>query len=150
VAARAPGAAASSEVTGAPALPATSLDLRDLFEAHSPDLRPSDKVRALAGQRVRLVGFMAEMELPPQGAFYLTPRPVHCDEAGGGTADLPPETVLVIVSSAKGQSVPYLRGALEAIGVLDIGNRAGVDGRVSAFRLVLDGSSPSPQKEGKK
>jgi hypothetical protein len=41
-----------------------------------------------------MVGFMAELELPLRGAFFLTPRPLHGDEAGGGTAELPLDAAL--------------------------------------------------------
>jgi hypothetical protein len=44
-----------------------------------PKLAPSPRLAALAGRRVRLIGFMAELEDPPRGAFYLTARPVRCD-----------------------------------------------------------------------
>jgi len=103
----------------------------------------SAKTKALAGRRVRLVGFMAEMELPIPGAFYLVPQPVECDEAGGGTADLMPTSVLVISESARGQVVPHVPGALEVTGVLEVGNLPGPDGRMSAFRLRLDRGAAS-------
>jgi hypothetical protein len=86
-----------------------------------------------------MVGFMAEMEIPPRGGFYLAPRPVRCDEAGGGTADLPLESVLVVSPSAADATVAFLPGPLEATGILEVGNRPDADGRISAIRLVLDG-----------
>jgi hypothetical protein len=89
---------------------------------------------------VRLVGFMAQLELPPRGAFYLVPRPVRCDESGAGTADLPPESVLVLSASSAGRVVPFLAGALELTGTLELGNQPDSEGRVSAFRLRLDAS----------
>src|SRR5216117_3914033 len=75
--------------------PAETLSFDDFFERGGP-LRLSEKVKSLSGRRVRLVGFMAHMSMPPTGAFYLVPMPVRCDEAGGGTADLPPASVLVL------------------------------------------------------
>jgi len=127
-------------VNGLP--PAPPLAWSDLLEPGA-SLAPSAKTRALAGQRVRLVGFMAEMELPIPGAFYLVPRPVECDEAGGGTADLMPTSVLVLSESARGQVVPHVSGALDVTGVLEVGNLPGPDGRTSALRLRLDHGSAS-------
>jgi hypothetical protein len=123
---------------------AQRLEFREFF-APGAGLALTRKLRALSGQRVRLVGFMAQLELPPRGAFYLVPRPVRCDESGGGTADLPPESVLVISASSAGQAVPFLAGALEVAGVLEVGNQPDSEGRVSAFQLRLDADRPSPR-----
>jgi len=123
-----------------PARPvAQRLDFGEFFEPGA-GLHPSPGLRSLAGQRVRLVGFMAQLELPPRGAFYLVPRPVRCDESGAGTADLPPESVLVLSASSAGRVVPFLAGALELTGTLELGNQPDSEGRVSAFRLRLDAS----------
>jgi len=137
------GAAPSTEPAVPAAVPeAAPLAFTELFEAGAA-LRPTAKALGLAGQRVRLVGFMAQMELPPAGAFYLVPRPVRCDEAGSGTGDLPPESVLVISPASAGKAVAFVPGALEVAGTFEIGNRVDADGRVSAFRLRLDLSPPS-------
>jgi hypothetical protein len=120
-------------------LSADQLEFSEFFE-RGPGLRPSEKLRSLAGKRVRLVGFMAQLELPPTGAFYLVPRPVHCDESGGGTADLPPESVLVLSAGSTGKVVPFLAGALELTGTLELGKALDSEGRVAAFRLRLDAS----------
>jgi hypothetical protein len=152
----APAVEASRDAAGAKAVdpsaleesaglsPAEPLAWSELLEPGAAFV-PSAKTRALAGQRVRLVGFMAEMELPIPGAFYLVPQPVECDEAGGGTADLMPTSVLVISESARGQVVPHVPGALDVTGVLEVGNLPGPDGRMSAFRLRLDrGAASTP------
>ena len=126
--------------------PAAHLEFRELFEP-GPVLKPTAKAAVLGGKRVRMVGFMAQMEMPPKGAFYLAPRPVRCDEAGGGTADLPPESVLVISRSAGAKPVPFIEGALEVTGAFELGNRADEDGRISAFRIALDGlEGPEPSR----
>lgn len=106
--------------------------------APGPRLQPSARARALDGRRVRLAGYMAELEEPPRGAFYLAPRPVRCDEGGAGTGDLPPDAVRVIVRSAPDEVLPQVPGPIEATGVLVVGNAADADGRVSLFRLVLE------------
>ncbi len=104
--------------------------------AQEPQL--SRRLLYLSGQRVKLVGFMAKMEVAPKGAFYLTPRPVSCDEEGGGTADLPPEAVFVVVRSSAGKEIPHSPRALEVTGLLDVGYRVGEDDRVTHIRLLLD------------
>lgn len=114
------------------------LEFRELLDP-GPELKPSARALALAGKRVRMVGFMAEMELPPRGGFYLVPGPMEIDEAGGGTADLPLHSVLVVSPSAAGRVVPHQGGPLEVTGTLELGNRADADGRVSSIRVLLDG-----------
>jgi hypothetical protein len=135
----APFAGAATAQTSPPTIvaPAASLAFGELLQP-GVTLAPSRRVLDLAGKRVRLSGFMAQMELPPRGGFYLTARPVHCDEAGGGTADLPPESVRVVVRSARGEEIPFLEGLLEITSELEVGNAADDEGRVSAFRLVVD------------
>jgi len=139
-----PAAQATEPAARFPA--AELLEFGEILEP-GPVLEPSAKVTGLAGKRVRMVGFMAHMEHPPKGAFYLVPRPLHADEAGGGTADLPPQSVLVVSRSAAGQKLPFIEGALEVTGTLELGNRADEDGRVSAIRLVLDGPPHSKARE---
>lgn len=110
----------------------------EFFEASSQEISPSPRLLALSGQRVKLVGFMAKMEIPPKGAFYLAPRPVSCDEAGGGNADLPPEAVYVVVRSSSGQEIPHTPRALEVTGLLEVGYHVEEDDRVTHIRLLLD------------
>jgi hypothetical protein len=121
-----------------PALePAVPLAFAELLDP-GPALRPSAKALALDGKRVRIVGFMADMEEPMAGAFYLVPRPIKLDESGAGTGDLPLESLLVEVVQAEGRVLPHADGALEGTGVLEVGNRADDHGRSSNFRLRLD------------
>jgi hypothetical protein len=115
-----------------------SLKFSDFFEISGSQLRPSSRLVSLRGRRVRIQGYMARMEEPLEGAFYLCPRPVYCDESGGGTADLPVETVLVIVNSAKGKRIQYLAHSIEVVGLLEIiepGREAAPGSRI---RLTLD------------
>jgi len=83
-----------------------------------------------------MVGFMAHLEQAPADAFYLTKRPVSCDEMGAGTGDLPVDSVRVnIVPAPKG--VAFVPGPIEVSGVLEVGRREETDGAVSHIRLVL-------------
>jgi hypothetical protein len=128
-----PSPAAASKRSGVP-----SLAFGEFFEATASEIKPSERLLALSGQRVKLVGFMAKMEVSPKGAFYLTPRPVSCDEEGGGTADLPPEAVYVVVRSSTGQEIPHTPRALEVTGLLEVGYHVETDDRVTHIRLLLD------------
>jgi hypothetical protein len=134
----APAAPTSPATSAAPGAP--ELRVSELL-APGAELRPSDKALALSGQRVRLVGFVAELELPLRGAVYLTALPVHGDEAGGGTADLPPNAVLV--SGLPEAAASHVPGPVEATGLFHVGNRADAAGNVSNFQLVLDEGTPS-------
>jgi hypothetical protein len=130
----------------APLVPAQELAFREFFEPTSGELRPSEKLVSLRGQRVRLAGFMVRSEDPPTGGFFLCAFPVVATEAGGGTADLPPETVFVVVPSARGRAIPHTPRPLAVEGVLELGNLAGEDGQVSLIRIVLD--RPLPEAAG--
>ena len=130
----------------------SSLSFGEFFETSGPGLRPSAKLQSLNKKRVRVIGFMAQMEMEPEGSFYLVPRPVFCDEEGGGNADLPPEALLVVVPSLNKIPVHFKPGLLEVIGILELGNLER-SGQVSAIRLIaeeprmnLDQQQPRPTK----
>jgi len=130
-----------------------ALAFLDFFRPVPAKLQPSDKLLALDGQRVRIVGFMARMEDGPAGAFYLASRPVSCDEGGAGTGDLPPDAVLVVVPWSAGAEIPFLAGPLEVVGVLHLGAATRPDGAPARIRIVLDSptaksDSPKAKSEG--
>jgi hypothetical protein len=129
----------ASALATPPALPApdAKLEFRELLTL-GQKLAPSPKAESFSGRRVSLTGYMAQMELAPKGAFYLASRPVQCDEAGAGTADLPPDSVLVLARALGDKPAPFVPGPLELTGVLDVGNRTDAEGRTSGFRLILD------------
>jgi hypothetical protein len=116
-----------------------TLAFDDFFVKDARNLEPTPALMAANGRRVRIVGFMAQMELPPRSGFYLTRRPVFCDEAGGGTADLPPDAVRVVVLSEHPTEIPFLPGPLAIVGILDVGHKEEPDGTVSRVRLLLRG-----------
>ena len=118
---------------------ATPLAFREFFAALdlADELKPSAKLLGLNHRRVRLVGFMAQMEEPPVGAFYLCAQPVYCDEEGGGTADLPPARVRVVVRSAAQKEIAFTPRPLAVTGVLEINEAQ------STIDLILDGPLPS-------
>ena len=116
--------------------PAT-LEFSEFFDASARNLKPSNKLMGLKNKRVRLTGFMAQMENELEGSFFLVPRPVFCDEEGGGNADIPPEAVLVIVPFRAHEKIPFVQGPIEVTGILELGNKE-ENGRVSSIRLIMD------------
>jgi len=128
---------------------ATTVRLDALVKRGPTGLELSAAALRLAGQRVRLVGFMAHLEEGLAGAFYLTTSPIDCDEGGAGTGDLPPGAVLVLSRAAAGRAVPFLPGPLEVTGQLQVGPALDEAGRVSSLRLVLDGPArPGRRTDG--
>src|SRR5215813_6184157 len=97
-----------------------TLKFNEFFEISGSELRPSRRLMSLNGRRVRITGYMAMMEEPLRGVFYLCPRRVYADESGGGTADLPVETVLVKVNSAKDRELGHIPNPIEVVGILEI------------------------------
>ena len=87
---------------------------------------------------------MAQMENDMEASFFLVPRPIFCDEEGGGNADIPPEAVLVVVPFRAHERIPFVKGLLEATGILEVGNKE-ENGQVSSIRLILDGPESSQQ-----
>lgn len=134
-------------LSGPAAAPPLDLHFEDFFERgpSKSTLAPSAALLAARGKRVRLVGFMAQMDLPPPQGFYLTRRPLVCDEAGGGTADLPPDAVRVLVIPAPAVAIPFVPGPIEVVGRLDVGRLEESNGTVSQIRLLLKGDDPSRQ-----
>jgi hypothetical protein len=125
----------------APSAP-VALDFRQLFVQTPAGPRIAPAVEALRGKRVRLVGYMVQMEDAPRGAFYLARRPAFADESGGGTGDLPPLAVRVELPHLAGQEVELVEGRVEAIGRLEIGRAEDEEGRVSWLRVIADPPAP--------
>ena len=113
------------------------LSFAQLFEGHG-ELRPSKAALQLDRRRVRVEGFMARMESPPPGAFWLCRAPLDLDEAGGGTGDLPVESILVVLTPRSSRPVAPMRGPLRVEGRFEVGRKEAEDGTISLFRIVLD------------
>jgi len=102
-------------------------------------LELTEKLRALNGQRVRILGYMAQEETPVPGQFLLEPIPVQIHGHDNSLADdLPPSSLHVISPEHQGQPVPFTPQLLLLTGVLEVGNRAEPGGRISIARLTLD------------
>jgi hypothetical protein len=116
----------------------TDLEFTDFYGAVIGDrgLELTAKVRALAGQQVRLVGFMVRQALPTPGVLLLAPQPAQVDEVEYGACDdLPPQIVRVFLPLPAGTQVPLTPGPLLLTGTLEVGQQSEPDGRNSFLRL---------------
>ena len=120
----------------------TELKFRDFFALPigPHGLVPSARLLGLAGQRVRVVGYMVRQEQPSPGLFILAPLPVALgDEDESFADDLPAATVYVHLADAdRDHRTPWMPGLLAVTGVLRLGATAEADGRQSFVRLDLD------------
>ena len=117
----------------------TDLKFREFFKMPigPRGLEPSAKLIALAGQRVRLLGYMARQAVPDAGTFILAPMPVALgDEDESLSDDLPASSVFVHFSPSF--DVAYVPGLLRLTGTLRLGSFEENDGHVSTVRLELD------------
>lgn len=135
-----------------PALPpapagVTDIAFTDLF---APTVGPrgleySDRIRALDGQRVRIVGYMVKQARRYPGIFLFAPLPVSTDEIEYGFCDeLPPSTLHVLAADHPDRLVPLQAGRCVLIGRLELGSHPEADGRNSVARLHLDPEPPAP------
>lgn len=125
---------------------ATPLAFSEFLFSEKGELKISPKLQSLNGKRVRLVGYMASLEEPIKGGFFLCPLPVINDESGGGTGDLPVHAVRVLVASAKDRTFEALKRPISVVGILEVGNQSAEDGIVSLVRLRLDPPAPVKKK----
>jgi len=158
--------APKAEVLELPPLPAgvQELNFKDFFKMPVGDygLELTDRLRSLDGKRVRMVGYMvfedltrcnsctvaktvggrpvpAWMEATVPGRMMFTFRPCAVSFSHYGLSDdLPPQTVFVSVPDKVGQLVPFTPGPMLLTGILSVGSKKEMDGRISVVRLELD------------
>jgi hypothetical protein len=119
----------------------TDLKFREFFRLPigPRGLEPSEKLIALAGKRVRIVGYMARQETPIEDAFVFSPVPVTLgDEDESLADDLPASVIFVHADQAAGRTIPFHPGLLRLTGTLSLGAQEETDGHVSTVRLQLD------------
>lgn len=101
-------------------------------------LEPSAKLLSLNGKRVRILGFVAEMERTNKRNIIFAPVPLKPQPEEYGLADEIPAThVLVTIPGDPETQVPLLPGALLLTGTLAVGHST-EDGETSFVRLLLD------------
>jgi len=120
----------------------TELKFRDVFKlpVGPKGLEPTDKLRALDGKRVRIVGYMVQQETPARGGFLLSPLPAQLgDEDESLADDLPASAIRIELPSSPDLIVPGLPGLVQMTGTLRVGMRNdATSGRATAAQLVLD------------
>jgi len=133
-------APASSPRTAIPAAPreaAPPMRFAELLEDGPAGPMLSQKARKMDGHRVRMVGYMAHLEEGPRDGFYLSPTPVHGDEMGAGTGDLPISAVRVHLHPVP-RVLPAVEGLVAVEGRFELGAKEDADGHVSHLRLFVD------------
>lgn len=99
----------------------------------------TDKARQLAGQRVRMMGYMIRQSQPVPWCFLFSHAPLRLHEREYGFAeDLPASAIHVFVQKSALPIVPYTPGRLLLTGTLQLGPQQEPDGRVSHVRMLLD------------
>ena len=125
-----------------PVAGATDLKFRDFYALPigPKGLVPSARLLGLAGQRVRVVGYMARQEQPSAGIAVVAALPVVLGgEDESFSDDLPATAIYVHLAEAdRDRSVPWMPGLLSFTGVLRLGAMNESDGRMSFVRLQLD------------
>ncbi len=119
----------------------TELKFHDFFKlpVGPRGLEPTQKLLAMNGQRVQMIGYMARQENPVAGMFILSPLPVSMgDEDDSLADDLPASAVFVHSASQADRVVPYRDGLIKLSGRLELGPQEEADGHVSTVRLTLD------------
>jgi hypothetical protein len=109
-------------------------------------LEDTDKLRALDGQRIRILGYMVRQEQPVPRGFMIAPQPISLHEDEFGLCDdLPAALLHVFTDATAPEETPYTPGLLLLTGKLSVGNRTEIDGRISTVRLQLDPPTPEQQ-----
>jgi hypothetical protein len=139
---------AAPEVNAAASLAdAADLKFRDFFAlpVGPKGLVPSQRLLSLAGQRVRVVGYMARQDQPSAGIVIVAPLPVVLGgEDESFSDDLPASVLYVHLADAdRERTVPWAPGLHSFTGVLQLGAASESDGRLSFVRLQLD---PEPSR----
>lgn len=106
-------------------------------------LEPTAKLLSLNGKRVRIMGFVAEMERPNKRNIILAPMPLKPQPEEYGLADeIPAAHVFVTIPGDPNEQVPLVQGALLLTGTLSVGNST-KDGETSFVRMLLDAPAPA-------
>lgn len=101
---------------------------------------PTERLLALHGKKVRLVGYMAQQSDPARGKLILTPNQIMVGEADESLSDdVPGNAVFVHLTATHANKViPNLRGLLQLTGTLQVGALDEGNGRISSIRLLID------------
>ena len=141
-ASRVPASLAVRRTLGPPPAGVTELKFRDLFKlpVGPKGLEPTEKLLALDGKRVRIVGYMVRQSPAPKGLFLLAPLPeALADEDESLADDLPPTTLAISSTKSHELVLPMLPGLLQITGTLHVGMHTDpATGRSMPAEIVLD------------
>ena len=104
----------------------------------------TDRLRALDGKRVRIVGYVVGQDKPSPGRFILAPFRVQLSTVADGPADdLPPAHVHVALPASYANSdLPPIPVPIVVQGTLHLGAQPEADERVSWVRIDFDPDDP--------
>ncbi|RBP38512.1 hypothetical protein DES53_11130 [Roseimicrobium gellanilyticum] len=136
------GKTASEVMKELPALPEGVAELRfdEFYKMPVGDrgLEPTEKLLSLNGKRVRILGYMANMQMRGNRQMLLASVPLKAQPLEYGQADdIPAAHVLVRVPGNASERVPFTAGLLLLTGKLTVGGRS-LDGENAFVRLLLD------------
>jgi len=127
---------------GPPPAGVADLKFQDLFKlpVGARGLEPSEKLRALDGKRVRIIGYMVRQPEAPAGSFLLSPLPAAVSDEDEPLADdMPASTIAVTVPGVTQKPIEWIPGLIQATGVLHVGARSDApSGRVCPVQITLD------------
>lgn len=122
------------------AIGVTDLKFNELYKmpVGPRGIEPSAKLQSLNNKLVRIVGYMAKQETLTPGLFIMTPLAVNIgDEDDKFADDMPANSIFVHLEGAN-QVVNYVPGLINVVGVLNVGSKHEIDGRISYVQLKLD------------
>ena len=128
--------AAQAPVTPTPAIPV--LELRELLAVQDGAVVVAPRARQLAGQQVRVRGWLVVFEDAPGDGFWLAPRPVFQDESGAGSGELPPSALRVTAPAVVLSALPASPVPLEVTGTLRLDRETDEQGRIAVARVHVD------------
>jgi len=132
---------AAAGATGSPRHDAADLKFHEFFKLPigPRGLEATERLKSLAGQRIRIVGYMVRRDPPANGYFVLSPVPASIGNEDEDLADdLPASVAFVHIGDHATQALAFRPGLLRLTGMLSLGPQEESDGRVSSVRLQLD------------
>ncbi len=119
------------------AISTPSLAFDEMLKTTAMAPEPTPKLLGLAGKQTTVVGYMAQMELPSRGGFYVYAYPILCDESANGRGDLPQMSVFVKIPWAQKRAIAFTPGPLQIAGILEFGHNVSETGEVTTLRLLV-------------